>query len=85
MASEVLDGYPKLKPPYRVHVSFVFERPKKPKYEFPPQGDIDKLCRALLDAMQSSGVIEDDKFVLHLEADKFYGPKEMTRGWVEEA
>lgn len=85
-AEEALSGNLELEPPYRVHIAFVFERPKNPKYDFPPQADLDKLCRALLDAAQKSNppLIVDDKFVLHLEAEKFYGPKELTRGWVEE-
>lgn len=86
IAEEALSGHPTLTPPYRVHLAFVFERPKKPKYDFPPQADLDKLCRAFCDAAQKSNppLIEDDKFVLHIEAEKFYGPKELTRGWVEE-
>lgn len=84
MAEDLLTGEQNLEPPYLVHVMFVYERPKKPKYEFPASGDIDKTCRALLDALVKAGVLLDDRFVLKLEASKCYGPKEMTRGWVEE-
>lgn len=85
MAEEILTGQEQLKPPYHLHVVFVYERPKKPKYDYPPQGDLDKLVRALGDSLEASGVIENDKYILRIDAEKFYGPKEMTRGYVEEA
>jgi Holliday junction resolvase RusA-like endonuclease len=40
-------------------------------------GDIDKLCRAVLDALQPSktepGVMDDDSLVVTLSASKVYG------------
>lgn len=85
MAEEILTGQAELKPPYHLHVSFIYERPKKGKYDYPAQGDLDKCVRSLCDSLEASGVIENDKFVLRIDAEKFYGPKEMTRGYVEEA
>ena len=85
MAEQILAGQRKLDPPYHLHVVFVYEKPKKPKYEFPPQGDLDKLVRAVGDSLQAAEIISDDKFILRIDAEKFYGPKEMTRGYVEEA
>ena len=84
MATDILTGEPELQPPYKLHAVFVYERPKKPKYEFPPSGDLDKILRSLCDALTKSQVIADDRFIIEIEAKKFYGPKETTRGWVEE-
>lgn len=85
VAKEILEGEPELRPPYRLQVFFVFERPKKGKYEYPVQGDLDKLVRALCDSLQAASVIEDDKFIITIDAEKHYGPVNLTRGTVEEA
>jgi Holliday junction resolvase RusA-like endonuclease len=85
LAQELLAGNPELSPPYHLHVVFVYERPKKSKYDYPAQGDLDKCVRSLCDALEASGIVQNDKFVLRIDAEKFFGPKEMTRGYVEEA
>jgi Holliday junction resolvase RusA-like endonuclease len=42
--------------------------------------DIDKLCRAVLDAITMSGVIHDDAQVVSLFAHKFYETHKETEG-----
>lgn len=62
----------------RVHLTFVFDRPKtvpvskrwKPTAK--GSGDIDKLARAALDALTTSGVISDDAIITTLAARKMY-------------
>lgn len=62
--------------PVAVHIFFAFTRPKshpKTRVTWPTGrnlGDIDKLCRAILDAITSAGVIADDSQVIRLVADK---------------
>jgi Holliday junction resolvase RusA-like endonuclease len=82
-AKQVFSAHDMLSPPYAVQVEFIFERPKKPKYEYPSRGDLDKFLRSLLDSM-TGFVIEDDRFVLDIKATKSFGQTEITRGWVEE-
>ena len=55
--------------PVRVEATFVFAEPKRPTYDFPPK-DIDKLSRALLDALK--GLLHDDNQVVRLEVEKRY-------------
>lgn len=60
--------------PIKLILSFTYKprtkaQSEQPKYTSP---DIDKLCRAVLDAL--SGVLyEDDRQVVQLEAHKYYG------------
>ena len=60
-----------LEPPYKIEASFYFTPPKEKSW--PRTGDVDKFCRALLDALTHSGVIEDDRHVIELSAVKRYG------------
>ena len=80
-AAGALSG--ELAPPYRVRVTFVCERPKSSKFNWPVRGDLDKYLRALGDALQSSGVISDDKHVLRWDAVKLYGTSPRAYGYVE--
>lgn len=62
-----------------LHVSlfFYFIRPKTSKRKHPDvKPDIDKLARALLDALTQSGVIQDDSRVIALNAYKDYSDQE---------
>lgn len=68
--------------PLVLHVTFVVERPQKPKYDYPPQGDTDKLTRACCDALQAAGVVEDDAQIVRIEAEKLYGVTSCTRGYL---
>jgi Holliday junction resolvase RusA-like endonuclease len=69
--------------PVLVSLVFTFTRPK---YHFNKHGirpgaplfkqtkpDLDKLCRAVLDALTESGVLRDDCLVVSLIASKLYG------------
>lgn len=69
-------GQPKVRIEGAVVVKFVFVMPRPvstPKKRTPPamrKPDIDKLVRAVLDAITSAGVIEDDARVVGLSAHK---------------
>lgn len=75
--------HPVLNEPVRVVLNFVMPRPL---YHFTTKGlrpnapnrhakkpDLDKLCRAVLDALTQGGVWRDDSQVCSLEAYKTYG------------
>lgn len=56
-----------LKPPYRVDVWFYIQRPKTTRATHPVAptvGDLDKLVRAVGDALTASGLIVDDRFIV---------------------
>lgn len=57
-----------------VTVVFTFQRPKKPAHPW-PVGDVDKLCRSLLDSMKQAGVYYDDNQVVAIDAHKVYGAR----------
>ena len=60
--------------PLYVDVTFWMPRPKRPKYSLPAvKPDADKLCRALGDAMTTSGLIKDDARITTWHARKRYG------------
>jgi crossover junction endodeoxyribonuclease RusA len=59
--------------PVSVGLMFTLRRPKKPRFHVPGVvPDLDKLVRAVLDALTSAGVVEDDARVVHLGASKVY-------------
>lgn len=60
--------------PVHVRAVFVFERPKSVKRDAPSvKPDVDKLARALLDAVTDAGVWKDDSQVTDLHVEKVYG------------
>lgn len=60
--------------PLLVDVTFWMPRPQRPKYSLPAvKPDADKLCRALGDAMTTSGLIRDDARITTWHARKRYG------------
>lgn len=62
-----------LEPPYDVKVFFFIPRPKRTMAEFPVApavGDLDKLVRATFDGLASSGIINDDRYIVATEASK---------------
>ena len=65
-----------MEPPYRVQLDFKVVRPKKPTFDWPVKGDLDKFVRATLDAMQKSGLISDDKHVVDLSASKSWAHRD---------
>jgi Holliday junction resolvase RusA-like endonuclease len=61
--------------PVMVSVRFRMRMPRRPKFSVPvSRPDIDKLCRAVLDAIGDSGAVwKDDSQVVTLIAAKEYG------------
>ncbi len=60
-----------------VKINFYLIKPKTVKRQFMTVApDIDKLCRAVLDALTISGLIEDDANVIELHATKSYAKNE---------
>lgn len=59
--------------PVSVRITFFMPRPKTVKRHMPTvPPDIDKLCRAVLDALTDAGVWVDDSQVVDLGATKIY-------------
>lgn len=69
--------------PVSAHIEFTFPRPAAAKNRLYPHmrsvGDIDKLVRAVLDALQPT-VLADDSLVVHLEASKSYASDTRVAG-----
>ncbi len=67
------DEWYKSEKPVRVECVFFFPKPKTVKRKYPYVApDLDKLCRALLDALTVAGVYLDDAQVVDLIATKRY-------------
>lgn len=64
--------------PVSVEIHFTFNKPKsapKTKVTYPitrSSGDLDKLCRAVLDALVDAGIMRDDSQVIELTSTKGY-------------
>lgn len=75
-AADAMTGWARLEGPVHVDVVFAFDLPSsapKRRRIWPitrSSGDVDKLARALLDALQDSGVLKDDAQVVRLVAEK---------------
>ncbi len=71
-ALQALDGRPRIEGPVAVDVCFTFDRPKsapRSRRVWPitrSSGDLDKLLRAVLDAMTDAGAWRDDSQVVRL-------------------
>lgn len=64
-----------LKPPYRVDVWFYIKKPKTTRATHPVAptvGDLDKLVRAVGDALTASGLIEDDRHIVTIYTKKMW-------------
>lgn len=62
-----------LTPPYRVEMTFRIQKPRTTRAKHPVAptiGDIDKLARACSDALTTAGLIEDDRHIITLTAEK---------------
>lgn len=62
-----------LKPPYRVEMWFYIAKPRTTRAKHPVAptiGDLDKLFRACGDALVQGGLIEDDRHIVKLTAEK---------------
>lgn len=62
-----------LEPPYEVDIRFRFTSPQKPSRAYPSRNDIDKLARTVCDGIVNGGLIEDDRHITRLSAQKEYG------------
>lgn len=73
--SNAMRGASPTSEPVRVELTFIFERPKTVKREWPSvKPDIDKLCRSVLDSA-TGHLFKDDSQVVILNARKDYGEK----------
>jgi crossover junction endodeoxyribonuclease RusA len=76
--------------PVRVEIKFYFPRPAAAKNRLYPHkrsvGDIDKLSRAVLDALQPNktdiGILMDDSLVVDLRACKVYTDSGAAGAWI---
>lgn len=62
-----------LTPPYQVDMWFYIQKPRTTRATHPVApaiGDLDKLTRACGDALTQSGLIEDDRHIITLHAEK---------------
>jgi len=65
---------PKFEEALKLRVTFCIDRPKTVKREYPTTPyDLDKLVRAIGDALTISGVISDDAIITDILATKRYG------------
>jgi len=72
-AAMALDGNPGYDEPVNVWMEFRLPRPPSTRREAPSvKPDLDKLIRAVLDALEQSGVIKNDSRVCHITAQKSY-------------
>lgn len=67
--------------PVRLHCIFGFAKPAKPTYDFPARADVDKLCRAVGDAISvpkkgRRPIITDDDQITNWYATKIYTDNE---------
>jgi crossover junction endodeoxyribonuclease RusA len=58
--------------PVALRADFRLPRPARPAYTYPPRRDLDKLLRALCDALTQSEVIADDSQIVRITATKTY-------------
>lgn len=68
-----------LTPPYRVEMWFYIAKPRTSRAKHPVAptiGDLDKLARAVGDALTSAGLIEDDRHIIKLVAEKAWAVDE---------
>ena len=68
-----------LTPPYAVELWFYIAKPRTTRAEHPVAptvGDLDKLVRAVGDALTQSGPIRDDRFIVRLYAEKAWAVDE---------
>lgn len=68
-----------LPPPYRVTLFFWVTKARTSKLEW-PSDDVDKLARATLDGFTHGRLIEDDRYVIGLQADKDFHAADLGPG-----
>lgn len=79
------DGWETLDEPCQAHLAFTMPAPKRSRWGVPAvKPDLDKLTRAVFDALTDAGVWKDDSRVVSIEATKRYEDDEAVPGvWVE--
>lgn len=68
-----------LSPPYQVEVWFYITKPRTTLAKHPVAptvGDLDKLVRAVNDGLKTGGLIQDDRFIIRLTAEKAWADKD---------
>ena len=76
------------KVPVEIDIAFIVTRPKTNRNTEPitrSSGDVDKLCRNVLDALANAWIIRDDSQVTRLRATKEYGETPGARITVQTA
>lgn len=70
--------------PCRLRVIVFLDKPKKPKFDVAPavMPDVDKLARAIGDALKIAGLIEDDQLIVSLEIDKMWAVDRPQGAWI---
>lgn len=79
-------GWETLDEPCHVYLGFTLPRPKRPRWGAPAvKPDLDKLTRAVFDALTDAGVWRDDSRVVSMEVTKKYEGEdgEVPGVWVE--
>ena len=71
--ADACQDFEMLAPPYDVEVKFRFTPPGKSKYSYPSRLDVDKSARCLLDGLVNGQLLEDDRHVIRLVAQKEWG------------
>ena len=70
-----------LEQPIHITATFYLPKPKKPRYPTPATGyDLDKLCRALGDALEKANIITNDARIIHWHATKTYANQQNPPG-----
>lgn len=57
---------------YTIEKKYFFTKPKNPKWDYPAQTDLDKLDRAVGDALVAGGLIADDRYIRESKETKAY-------------
>lgn len=79
-------GWETLDEPCRVYLGFTMSRPRRPRWDVPAvKPDLDKLARAVFDALTDAGVWRDDSRVVDMKVTKRYEGEdgEIPGVWVE--
>lgn len=79
-------GWETLDEPCRAYLGFTMPRPKRPRWRAPAvKPDLDKLTRAVFDALTDAGVWRDDSRVVCMEVTKKYEDEDgaVPGVWVE--
>lgn len=72
-AATAHQGNPPIDAPVRVTARFFMPKPKRPMFPMPAVApDLDKLCRAVGDALEQSGLLKNDSRIISWDASKSF-------------